>query len=144
MEKPTIDQIVTELQPSVQHRRIVKNQHIKKRIQTMFSLYAPEELLNLARKNGMGDIIDQKLRDDDMKEVAPGILVGDLLMMKLVMNGLEGKDSSIKLLYQYAYGNPEQSIIIGEQMEDDDDVIEISTEEKIKFLQRFHENRTED
>lgn len=111
---------------------------LKNRIRTILSLYAWDELLELSEKAGTPALWNMRGKRSK-KEVAPGIMVGDLILLRLVSDATSGSDSAAKLLFSYGYGNPETAVTLSldGDGEEEFETIDISTEEKIEILRKF-------
>jgi hypothetical protein len=113
---------------------------LKNRIRAMLSMYAWDELLDLSEKAGTPAVYNMKGKRGK-KEVVPGVMAGDLILLRLLKDAVSGSDSAAKLLLSYGYGNPETAVTLQfesemEAVEIDD--VDISPEEQIELLRKYH------
>jgi len=118
-----------------------KKAELRYRIKNALHMYAPEELVKLAEKH---KLTPKRKRVDGTKEAVPGILIADLLVLRLIIDGVEGDKTAIKLLFEHGFGRPDSNVNFS--MNDDmDDVEEIplSTEDKIAFMRSVNQKTIE-
>ena len=74
-----------------------KKSELRYRIKTALHMYAPEELVKLAEKHKL----TKKTKNVENKEAVPGVMVADLLVLRLIVDGIEGDKQAIKLLFEH-------------------------------------------
>jgi hypothetical protein len=120
-----------------------KKRHIRQRIKSALWMYAPEELLKLAEENGVKNTIEQDPEKWDKEEIKPGILVADLIVMKHIMKAIQGDEKSTRLLFSFGFGNPESTLNIRDDEDDENEIeLQMSTEEKLEFIKRYNGTTT--
>jgi hypothetical protein len=123
-----------------------RKSELRYRIKTAMHMYAPDELVKLAEKHKLiPKSVKKSLKGDEAeKQVVPGIAVADLLVMRLIIDGVEGDKSAIKILFEHGFGRPDLNVnYTGLDDHDDSDDIPMTTEEKIEHLRRFRRKSLE-
>jgi hypothetical protein len=118
-----------------------KKAELRYRIKNALHMYAPEELVKLAEKH---KLTPKRKRVDGTKEAVPGVLIADLLVLRLIIDGVEGDKTAIKLLFEHGFGRPDTNVNFSLSDEQDDvEDIPIPTEDKIAYLRQFRNKSIE-
>lgn len=137
--------IVAKVEETIVARPVkVKKRHIRTRIKSALFMYAPEELLQLAEESGVKSMIPKDRDKWESDQVAPGILIADLIVMKHIVKAIKGDERSARLLFSFGFGNPESTLNIRDDEDEEDEIeLDMSKEEKIAFIKRYNGKITE-
>jgi hypothetical protein len=123
-----------EIEEVLESMPVPKNKRgeLRHKIKTALFMYAPEELIKLAEKH---KIIPKKKIQNPDKIVVPGISVIDLLVMRLIIDAIQGDNTASKLIMEHGFGRPDLNVNYSNMDDpDEEDEIPMTTEEKIETL----------
>ena len=132
--------VIDAIENIVEPRILTKKGELRYRIKTALHMYAPEELVKLAKKHKL----TPKTKKVPQGEAVPGVLVADLLVLRLIIDGIEGDKTAIKLLFEHGFGRPDLNVnYTGMDELDEGEAIPLSTEEKIAHLRAIRSTTLE-
>lgn len=123
----------------------MNKRNIAKRMQLVFSLYAPDELIDLSRKLNQGGLISTYIEEEESGsyshiEGVPQLKITtfDLMISSMLAKACTGDPRAAKLLLEYAYGKPEQRLILTDETEES---IPLDMAAKVRFLEEWAQSK---